>query len=247
MTKDLTSKEIGELAQTELLEKIKDEIYAYHHIKNDTFSCIKEKAIELGVAEKEIYFLPFNYKYVITDKDYVISRQTAQLKVLSDESDTNEENDIFWCPQFRLLKKTTRYRLFIPLKAQNELKTKGYKLRALYKTTDRYLTKAQVDELSYIEKRNAFSGYYVDIHVNNLIEAAIIGELPINKGRTNEHSKKQVIILVPSGKMLHYESMTEAYKKYFKKLCSKSTFEKAIAHNNDGTFIIKRKTYKIIK
>lgn len=59
------------------------ELFGYHWIEKDTLNCIKAKCIELGVCVAEMYPVPFNCKYFLTDKDYLISRKSDYVKKLS--------------------------------------------------------------------------------------------------------------------------------------------------------------------
>lgn len=242
MNTDFNNNEIAVLTQQAIIEKIKDEIYQYHYIEKDTVECIRLKCIKLGIAEKEVYPLFFNYKYIITDKHYLISRKTPLVKEID-----NEEVEVIH--QFRVCKQNKSYQLYLPCAKKDLLKTKGYKVNPKYKIADRYLTKKEIDEMDWMQKHNAFAGYYVDIPANNLIYAAINKELPENKGKTNEHLKKGITFKTTKGKEHSFTSQKDCFEKYFKKkkLCSEKTFKRAIKDSDGKTFQIKAEIYYIIQ
>lgn len=218
----------------ELSEKFEKEIHSSHALDDNKLSTITEKCIELGIAEKTIYPVCFNWKYLVTDKNYIISRSIAE----------HSEKTTY---QIRVLKLAKRYRVFVPLQAQKELKEKNYTIKPLYKINERYLTKAQLEQLDYIEKRNAFAGYYVDISAKNLIKCAVDKVIPVNEGKTNDHLKKAVTLKLSNGKEKKFESINACYESYFSKICSKVTFNRAISKKDEnGGFVIKGKSYKFI-
>lgn len=218
----------------ELSEKFQKEIHSSHALDDNKLSTITEKCIALGIAEKMIFPVCFNWKYLVTDKNYVISRSIAE----HSEKTTH---------QIRVLKLSKRYRVFVPLQAQKELKEKNYTIKPLYKINERYLTKAQLEQLDYIEKRNAFAGYYVDISAKNLIKAAVDKVIPVNEGKTSNHLKKAVTLQFSNGKEKKFESINDCYEKYFAKICSKATFKRAMKRKDEnGWFVISGKTYKLI-
>lgn len=242
MNTDFNSNEIARYAQEAIVQKIKDEIYQYHYIEKDSKECIRKKCIKLGIAEKEVYPLFFNNKYIITDKHYLISRKTPLIKEL-------ENGEVAVIHQFRVCKQNKSYQLYALESKLNLFKAKGYKIITKYKIADRYLTKKEISEMTWIQKHNAYAGHYVDIPANNLIYAAINKELPENKGKTNEHLKKGITFKTAKGKEYSFTSQKDCFERYFKKkkLCSEKTFKRAMKDSDGKTFQIKTEIYYIIQ